>query len=76
VTTYRKFYDEELDELLIQAVGATDVVKRAAGLACEVLRQDPDRLVLTFQGISGAMTIAEMQEMYGQRAAIFRAEAG
>lgn len=72
-TTYRKFYDEELTTILSKASSS---VYKAAGIACEILSQDPDRLVLTYQGISGAMTIREMQEMYRERAAAWRALTG
>jgi hypothetical protein len=74
VTAYRKFYDEELTQILVQK--AANLPYRAAAIACEILSQDPDRLVLTYQGISGAMTIREMQAMYAARAAAWRALAG
>lgn len=68
-TTYRKFYDEELTEIL--SVRAGGKVNQAAGLCCRILSQDPDRLVLTWQGMSGAITLRELQSLYARRAVRF-----
>jgi len=73
-TTYRKFWDQELDEIYTNQAALS--MYKAAAIACEIISQDPDRLVLAWQGISGAMTIREIQDLYAQRAWMYHAMAG
>ncbi len=65
-STYRKFYDEELDEILSRVSNDVD---KARAECFAILAQDPDRLVATKDATAGAFTLLALMNMYGRRSA-------
>lgn len=63
-TAYRKFYDEELDEILSEEAD----VNAARARCFRVLAHDPDRLMNTKDGTAGAFTLLSLMQLYAKRA--------
>ena len=65
-TTYRRFYDEELDAILDSV---SDDVEDARGMCFAIMAQDPDRLMLTKDGTAGAFTLLAIMQLFSRRSA-------
>ena len=65
-STYRKFWNEELDRILSRN---SDDIEDSRAECFAILAQDPDRLVLTKDGTAGAVTLLALMQLYARRAA-------
>lgn len=70
VEAYRKFYDEELDAILVKA---DNDVEESRGICLGILAQDPDRLVRTNDATAGAFTFLAFMQLCARRSAEWHA---
>lgn len=66
VSAYRKFWDEELDAILVKA---DNDVEESRGVCLAILAQDPDRLVRTKDATAGAFTLLAFMQLCAKRSA-------
>jgi len=66
VAAYRKFWDEELNEILSRV---DNDIEQARSECFAILSQDPDRLVATKDATAGAFTLLALMNLYSRRAA-------
>jgi len=69
-TTYRRFWDEELDAILVKV---SDDVEQARGVCFAIMAQDPDRLMLTKDGTAGAFTLLAIMQLFARRSSEWHA---
>lgn len=61
---YRRFWDEELNEILVQSGNDLD---KAIAECFAIQAQDPDRLIPTRDGTAGAFTLLSLMQLYATR---------
>lgn len=64
VTTYRMFYNEEVDALIARF---DDDPYIAAGWALRILAHDPDRLILTKDSTAGGFVLLGLMQLMAAR---------
>lgn len=69
-STYRRFWDEELDAILVKV---SNDVEQARGVCFAIMAQDPDRLMLTKDGTAGAFTVLALMNLYTRRSSEWHA---